>query len=34
MAVHGHHIPKGIDVDRPEDILVAEAFVLEEGSRT
>jgi len=34
MAVHGHHIRKGIDVDRPEDILVAEAFVLEEGPRT
>lgn len=34
MPVRGHRILKGIDVDRPHDLAVAEAFVKEEGFRT
>jgi NDP-sugar pyrophosphorylase family protein len=32
LQVFGHRISKGIDVDRPHDITVAEAFLLESSS--
>ena len=31
LAMSGRRISKGIDVDRPEDVQVAEAFLLEKG---
>jgi dTDP-glucose pyrophosphorylase len=34
MTAYGHRIEKGIDVDRPSDLAVAEAFVQEEGFST
>jgi NDP-sugar pyrophosphorylase family protein len=33
LSISGRRISKGIDVDRPEDILVAEAFLLEQRAR-
>jgi choline kinase len=34
LRLHGHRISKGVDVDRPSDLLVAEAFLSEIGGRS
>jgi NDP-sugar pyrophosphorylase family protein len=33
LVVHGYRIGKGVDVDRPSDVEVAEAFLLEQEGR-
>ena len=33
FGVYGHRISKGVDVDRPRDVQIAEAFLLEQGVR-